>query len=329
MPKKYLVTGGNGFIGSALVSELARRGNSVRSFDNHWRNSGNPITEKQNVEFVTGDIRDAEAVTRAVQGVDCVCHLAAINGTEFFYSHPDLVLDVSVRGMMNVLDACERTNVREVLITSSSEVYQTPPQVPTAEDAPLSIPDPWNPRYSYAGGKIISELLTIHCGKNLTRRQIIRPHNVYGAGMGHQHVIPQLIERIASGNKAQKHLPLVLRGDGEETRAFVYISDFIDGMLTVLEKGDPVGIFHVGNPEEVKISDLARAIGECMGFSIDVKAGEAHAGSTSRRCPDISKLRALGFNPRIPLVEGLRHTIPFYVDRLKNDLRKSDDHHTR
>src|SRR5215218_821288 len=133
----------------------------------------------------------------AVRGIDEVHHLAFVNGTEFFYSAPELVLDVGVKGMINVIDACRAAGVGRLVLASSSEVYQTPPRVPTDETVPLVVPDPANPRYSYGGGKIISELMAINYGRrHFDRVLIFRPHNVYGPDMGFEHVIPQFVLRL-------------------------------------------------------------------------------------------------------------------------------------
>src|SRR3954462_9617814 len=162
---RILVTGGSGFIGSALVKALLMDGNAVRVLDDNSRGAPRRVADgEKNIEFIAGDIRDAAAVTRAVKGVDEVHHLAFVNGTEFFYSAPELVLDVGVKGMINVIDACRSEGVGSLVLASSSEVYQTPPHVPTDEQAPLVVPDPANPRYSYGGGKIISELMAINHG---------------------------------------------------------------------------------------------------------------------------------------------------------------------
>ncbi len=163
MNKTYLVTGGTGFIGSALVHYLVNKGYRVRVMDNDSRGSVKRLKDIEGeFEIVFADIRDAEATASAVKGVDSVCHLAFVNGTEFFYTRPELVLEVGVKGMVNVLDACLKHDVPELVLASSSEVYQTPPAIPTDESAPLSIPDVLNPRYSYASGKIISEVLAIN-----------------------------------------------------------------------------------------------------------------------------------------------------------------------
>jgi Nucleoside-diphosphate-sugar epimerases len=107
--KSYLVTGGTGFIGSALVRRLVHEGHRVRVFDNQSRGVASRLADvEKEIEFVAADIRDPEAVQKAIYGVDSVCHLAFVNGTEFFYTKPDLVLDVGVKGMVNVLDGCMR-----------------------------------------------------------------------------------------------------------------------------------------------------------------------------------------------------------------------------
>ena len=213
----YLVTGGTGFLGSALVRRLVADGHRVRVFDNNSRGRAARLADLDGrVEYVEGDIRDARAVAAAVAGVDSVCHLAFINGTEFFYSQPDLVLDVAVKGMANVLDACRAAGVGELILTSSSEVYQSPPRIPTDETAPLSIPDPLNPRYSYAGGKIINELMAINHGRrHLKRVVIVRPHNVYGPDMGWEHVIPQLVVRMKRLAETEGDpIPFPIQGTG-------------------------------------------------------------------------------------------------------------------
>ena len=148
-----LVTGGSGFIGSGLVKALVRAGHRVRVLDDNSRGSPRRLAEvAEDIEFIACDIRDAAAVETAAKGMEEVHHLAFVNGTEFFYKQPDLVLDVGVRGMLNVVDACRKQNIGKLVLASSSEVYQTPPKIPTDESAPLSVPDVLNPRYSYSGG---------------------------------------------------------------------------------------------------------------------------------------------------------------------------------
>ena len=193
MKRKFLVTGGTGFLGAGLVKKLLKEGHQVSVLDNDSRGRKSRLDkELSNIEVVIGDIRDPRTVEKAIKGCQSVIHMAYINGTEFFYSKPELVLEVGVRGMLNVLDACKSQKVGDLVLISSSEVYQTPPVIPTPEDVPLVIPDIHNPRYSYGGGKIISELLAINYGrKDFERVVTVRPHNVFGPDMGWEHVIPQ------------------------------------------------------------------------------------------------------------------------------------------
>ncbi len=282
--KSYLVTGGTGFIGSALVRRLVQEGYRVRVLDNQSRGATSRLADvADDIEFIAADIRDPESVEKAVHGVDSVCHLAFVNGTEFFYSKPDLVLDVGVKGMVNVLDACIKNGIGELVLASSSEVYQTPPTIPTDETAPLSIPDPLNPRYSYGAGKIISEIMAINYGrKHFERVLIFRPHNVFGPDMGWEHVVPQLVLRMKAQcqESAADPLPFTIQGTGEETRAFVFIDDFIDGLMLVLKQGEHLGIYHIGTMEEVTIADVTHQIGRYFGRQINIVPGALAKGGT-------------------------------------------------
>ena len=326
--KHYLVTGGTGFIGAALVKALLAAGARVRAFDNNSRGSGERLgREARKVELILGDIRDSDALTKAMRGVDAVCHLAYINGTEFFYTKPEAVLEVAVKGMMNVIDACIAHKVPELALFSSSEVYHAPAKVPTDETAPLIVPDVLNPRYSYGGGKIISELLALNFGrKNLQRVVILRPHNVYGPDMGWEHVIPQItlrMRKLPKGNK--RATPFEIQGSGKETRAFIYIDDAIGGALSVLEQGKHLGLYHIGNDHEITIEQLARQIARCLSVHIKIVPGELRPGSPPRRCPDISKLRALGFEPRTTLQDGLARTVQWYDENAHRKRPSAND----
>ena len=318
MSRRYLVTGGAGFIGSAIVRRLLADGASVRVLDDYSRGSPRRLADvSKDVESVNGDVRNSAAVDRACSGVDSVIHLASVNGTQFFYSKPETVLEVGIKGMLNVIDAAIHHDVAELVVASSSEVYQTPEHVPTAEDAKLSIPDPLNPRYSYAGAKIASELLALNYGrKHIGRVLIFRPHNVYGPDMGEEHVIPQLTLRLlglADGRPGPVDLPI--QGSGNETRSFVYIDDLVNGVACVIDKGTHMNIYHVGTTTEISIAELAMRIGAACGIAVRLVPSAPAAGGTPRRCPDISKLARLGYAPRVSLDAGLAKTVAWYRER--------------
>ncbi|MDA2928795.1 SDR family NAD(P)-dependent oxidoreductase [Acidobacteria bacterium AH-259-O06] len=313
--KTYLVTGGAGFCGSALVRRLVQDGHHVRVLDNQSRGSARRLSDiKHDFEFVEADIRDAEVVQRATKGADCVCHLAFVNGTEFFYTKPELVLEVGVKGIVNVVDACLKHGVGELVLASSSEVYQCPPVIPTDERVPLSIPDPLNPRYSYAAGKIISEMMAINYGRTHFQRVVIfRPHNVYGPDMGWEHVVPQFVLRMRElCQEAANPIRFPIQGAGKETRSFVFIDDFIDGLMLVIEQGEHLSIYNIGTMEEITIEELARLVGEYFCRKVEIVPGAPTRGGTPRRCPDITLLAGLGYQPRYSLRDGLPIVAKWY-----------------
>ena len=321
--KKHLVTGGSGFIGSALVKRLVADGLDVRVFDNNLRGVKSRLDDVfESIEFIEGDIRNYEQVKIATEGIDIVHHLAYLNGTEYFYKMPELILEIAVKGMMNVIDACKKNNVKEIFVASSSEVYQTPNSIPTTEEERLIVPNPLNPRYSYGGGKILWELMLINFGKKYFERAIIyRPHNVYGPDMGWEHVLPQFTKRmkkIVDSNES-KTIDFKIQGSGDETRAFVYIDDFIDGIMKLLKDGEHLNIYNIGNMHEITINELAELVGSAFNKKVNIIPGEITEGSTKRRCPDISKIMKLGYSPKVPIKDGILELVNWYKDNLNEE----------
>jgi len=323
--QSILVTGGTGFLGRSLVRSLLQAGHAVRVLDNESRGSSQKLGEAlAGVDLRTGDIRDPAVVLRAMKGIDLVFHLAYINGTEFFYTRAGEILEVGVKGMVNVLDACRAAGTRQLFLASSSEVYQEPPQIPTPESVPLSIPDVLNPRYSYGGGKIISELLALHQEtRHFDRVTVFRPHNVYGPDMGREHVVPQFALRLRELLKKETtgSPDFPIQGTGRETRAFIHIRDFTRALLLLLDAGKDREIYHIGTEEEIPMADLARmAAQEGFGRDIRVVPGPLRKGSPARRCPETAKIRALGFVPAVSLQEGVRETVRWYAQAPRDNL---------
>ncbi len=314
----HLVTGGSGFIGAALVRELLRAGHQVRILDDHSR--GHPRRLKgilDQLDLVEGDVRDSAAVRRATEGCEVVWHLAYVNGTRFFYERPDTVLEVGVKGTLNTIEAALDAGVRRYVFASTSETYNTPTHVPTTEAERLMIPDVTNPRFSYGGGKITGELLTLHLGGRRGLETVIfRPHNIYGPDMGFEHVIPEIVERIVdlSDGLTKAAIDLPIQGDGSETRAFCYVDDAAVGARLCGMSGGSGEIYHLGKTEEVSIADLIRGLGQALGVTLTLVPGELRPGGTKRRCPAIGKLEGLGYAPTTSLAAGLGKTARWYAD---------------
>ena len=302
--KTFLVTGGTGFIGSNICQLLVNANHSVKIFDNNSRGSISKIKKiKRKIKFIKGDIRNKESLKRALKNTDAVIHLAYINGTKYFYSNPVLILDIAIKGILNIIEACIKNRVKELYLASSSEVYQTPQKIPTDELEPLKIPDIFNPRYSYGGGKILTELMGVHYGKKYFKKLIIfRPHNVYGPDMGSDHVIPEFIKRF----KTLKRKKFKIQGTGNEIRSFIYIEDFIDAFELILKKGKHLNIYNIGTSEKIKIKELAFRLSRIFKKKIILKKTPLARGGTKVRIPDINKIKSLGFKPKFNLDKGLK-----------------------
>lgn len=327
MTKRVVVSGGGGFIGAYLVKKLVELGRDVIVIDNMLRGDQSRFAEvSDQVTLVSCDIRDEAAVTNACKDADVMFHLAAINGTKNFYTQPELVLDVGVRGAISVMNSCRKAGVPNVVVASSAEVYQTPSVVPTPEEVPLMLPDSLNPRFSYGGSKIVSELIAFNYGKDSFEKvQVFRPHNVYGPNMGWKHVLPQFIQRACEGQVgADGKVLFPIQGDGTETRAFAYVDDVVDGIILMQEKGENREVYHIGNDHEISILELVKCVGERLEVNLDIQTSAPAAGNTPRRCPDISKMRLLGYNPAVQLQEGVARTADWYTANLgsrpENDL---------
>ena len=321
MSKNYLVTGGTGFIGTAIIKKLLKKkGNKVVCFDSNIRGSLKKLGEDiRKIKIITADIRNLDAVVKASKKIDCIIHLAFLNGTEYFYNKPDLVLDIGVKGIINIIEACKKNKIKELIVASSSEVYQRAPVIPTPENIPFSIPDVFNPRYSYATGKILSEVMAINNSKLFKRLIIFRPHNVYGPDMGFEHVVPQLIIRMKKNIDKKKtgKIRFLIKGTGNETRAFNYIDDFSEGLMKIINKGKHLNIYNIGTQEEVSISKVVKLIGKYFKREIIIIKSPGHPGSTQRRCPNIAKIKLLGYKPKTKLKDGIKIVADWYLKNYK------------
>ena len=305
MKKSYLITGGQGFIGKAISLSLLDQGNKVIIFDNNFRKKNFSIKHK-NLQLIDGDIRNIANLNKIQNKIDSVVHLAAINGTRNFYEKPNLVLEVGIKGIINIIDFCKIKKIKEIFLASSSEVYQNAPIYPTDEKVRLIIPDPHNPRFSYSSSKIISEILILN-SEIFKKAVIFRPHNIYGPDMGFKHVIPELIIKTIKEKKF-----LNIQGNGKNKRSFCYIEDFVDAFNIIIKKGKHKEIYNIGNTEEVKILHLSKLVISLLNKDLKIKISTKPFYNAMRRLPNIKKLNKLGYKPKINLKKGLKETIDWY-----------------
>lgn len=313
MSEFTLITGGSGFIGHHLVKsfDLDKKivvvDNFSRGVPERLKNAG------KNVKILNCDIRDSKKLSRELQtfDIDCIYHLAAINGTGNFYRIPIEIMDVGVLGCFNILNFAKERKVKKCIIASSAEVYQEPDTVPTLEDVTLKIPSYSNPRYSYALSKIYTEYYSYHFSlQNNMNTSIFRPHNVYGPDMGLQHVIPQFIMQFLQSD--EENIDLLTKGPVDSTRAFAYVTDIVQGIKLLEDTDESVDVFNIGTNEMVTIREIIDNISTLLDKSFSISVDDQHLGSTPKRCPDIGKISSLGYSPKISFNQGLSSTLDWY-----------------
>jgi UDP-glucose 4-epimerase/UDP-glucuronate decarboxylase len=323
--RKILITGGAGFIGYNLALRLSQEPtNQLVLVDNLTRGRLDQELEaligRDNVQLISADLTDAATYEQLGSNYDEVYHLAAILGVQNVMERPHQVLRVNAIATWMLLEWFVQGGGKKLLFSSTSEVYAWTQQfyslpIPTPEDIPLSLTDLSNPRSSYAGSKIFSELaVTQYCSIYNKPFTIMRYHNVYGPRMGYDHVIPQLFYRALSGQN-----PLIVYSANYQ-RAFCYVSDAVTATIKAMQSENANGqTFNVGNDrEEIVIGELARRILEKGRIQADIKAQVAAHDPIVRRCPDISRAgQLLDYEPQITLDKGLEETLAWYADRFE------------
>ena len=207
---KILISGCGGFLGRSLAASLVNKGHKITAIDNNFRGNLKSITKNKNITLKKIDILNYDKLEKAFTNFDIVFHLAAINGTENFYKIPNKVIEIGIIGTYNIVKLCKKYSVPKLIYASSSEVYHEPKIFPTDEKIEVKIPDISNPRFSYSGSKIASELIIINLLRNSkTKYLIFRPHNIIGPNMGFEHVIPQIVKKIHTEHKKSKTKNLI------------------------------------------------------------------------------------------------------------------------
>jgi len=322
---KTLITGGAGFIGLQLANYLLDKGEEVFILDNFFRSKNDKelkeTLKKPGAHFIKADLTEPRALKKIGSGHDYVYHLAAVNGTKIFYEKPHEVLRINTKSLINVLEWFVRKNRKgKILFTSSNEAYAGALEafnklpIPTPENVPLVISDVYNPRWSYAGTKLIGEQFFIHYARHYGfRMAIVRPHNFYGPRAGYDHVVPEFIARIK-----RRIDPFPIYG-ANDTRTFCYIADAVKAMdLIMKSKKTDGGTYHIGASDEIKIKDLAEKLFKLNGWRPKkIEIFSSPKGSVKRRLADIGKIKKdVGWKPETSLAKGLKKTLDWYWENV-------------
>jgi NAD dependent epimerase/dehydratase len=311
--RKVMITGGEGFIGSHLVDLLLADSAEVRALVHY--NPGGRIGwldgKEDDIEIFQGDVRDPDRVLQAAQGCDVVFHLAALIGIPYSYDSPGSYVQTNVVGTANILDACRRADVGRLVVTSTSEVYGTASRVPIDESHPLQ------PQSPYAATKIGADSLAISYHKSFqTPVAIIRPFNTYGPRQSTRAVIPMIISQIFGP------APEVKLGAVSPTRDFNYVEDTARGFLAVAECDRALGeVVNVGSGREISIGELVELLFEVTGVRKPLVTEESRLrpekSEVQRLLCDNSRAREwTGWQPEVPLEEGLKRTAEWVADNL-------------
>lgn len=295
MRKKYLITGGAGFIGSNLLSYFLDKDVELIVVDNLRSGKAERIPDE--VKFLQQDVRDTDRLISSFDGVDAVIHLAAIPSVPYSIDNPAETHDFNVNGLVSVLEAARKSNVKKVIFASSSAIYGDQAKVPTNES---SLPAPANP---YALHKLIGEkYMRLYAELYDLETVSLRFFNVYGPGMdpkgAYAAVIGRFLEQVSNREA------LTITGDGEQTRDFVHVTDVCRAIENAVESDLVNGqIINIGGGTETSIVSLAKMIGTDHKFV-------AARSEIKNSCADIEKAKELlNWSPSITLEAGIKELL--------------------
>jgi UDP-glucose 4-epimerase len=298
----FLVTGAAGFLGSALANRLAREKHQVRGLDD--LSKGDPAVLSSDIHFTRGDVNDRPKLWTLLQEVDCVYHLAARVSVPESVLYPREYNAVNVGGTVSLMEAMRDVGVRRVILASSGAVYGDQGEQPLKENA---YPDPRSP---YAVSKVSAEHYVRTIGKLWEMETVcLRIFNAYGPGQhlppSHPPVVPHFLRQALRGGT------LVVHGNGEQTRDYVYVDDVVSAMVAAATAPDVNGmVINVGSGTETSIRELVKKVDEATGLEVDSIYNANTSGGVSRMRADLTLAeQKLNYNASIKLDEGLRLTL--------------------
>ncbi|MCA9535526.1 MAG: NAD-dependent epimerase/dehydratase family protein [Myxococcales bacterium] len=315
---KILITGGAGFIGTALTARLADN-NKIRILDTLRRNalSAAGLDQHPNVELVQGDVQDRASVDAAVAGMDYVIHMASIAGVDTVLKNPVPTMEISLEGTMNALRAArEHGQIKRFIDFSTSEVFGSFAFRVREADV-TSLGAVGEARWTYA----VSKLATEHLAHNYYKQFglptcAIRPFNIYGPGQVGGGAIHAFVVRALKGE------PIQIHNEGDQIRAWCYIDDIVDAIVLAMTRDEAVGeTFNIGNARSsVTIYHLAKLVVQIAGSQSPLEFVEWDFADVELRIPDIVKAeKLLGFRAKVDLETGIERTLAWYRTKLVAD----------
>jgi len=296
-----LVTGGAGFIGSNLVERLLEQGRTVTVIDN-FDDGYDPAIKRRNlaaiaphIRLVEGDIRDAGAVGRALEGVDVVAHLAARAGVRPSLEDPSTYIDINIQGTQSLLDGMQQHGVGRIVYASSSSVYGA------RHDGPFRESDSLAPVSPYAATKLAGELLLHAAVRNRgIQATCLRLFTVYGPRQRPEMAIHLVVRRALGGE------PIHRFGTGLSRRDYTFVSDIVGGMTAAMERPQDWGVYNIGNGHPITLNELLDAISEVFDVELQVESAPDQLGDVPITWADVSKAgEELGYSPQTSLTAGL------------------------
>jgi len=320
--KKALVTGGAGFIGSHLSEELLKQGYEVYALDDFSTGSINNIKgllDDNKFHFTEGSVLDKATLSKLIDDVDVIFHLAAAVGVKYILENPLKSLRINIHGTDNVLELASRDK-KKVVIASSSEIYGKNNAVPFKETDDRVLGSTHIPRWGYSSSKAVDEFLAFAYHRELGLPVVIvRFFNTVGPRQSSNYgmVIPVFVSR------ALRNEEITIFGDGRQSRCFAHVADVVDAVIKLSEHPDAVGhVFNIGSDDEITILDLANKIIKLTNSSSKIKFlpynnvyshVNSHFEDMRRRVPHLSRVKNLiGYSPRFNIDDILRDTIDYY-----------------